>query len=211
MEIFTHIASFIIHIDVHLNEIIAYYGNISYVILFAIVFAETGLVIIPFLPGDSLLFAAGALAAIGSFDIIILFFLLWAAAFLGDTVNYSIGRYFGRKIIGNRIISINQKYIDKTQSFFDKYGGKTVFLARFFPIIRTFAPFVAGMGKMDYVKFMHYNIAGGLVWVSVFIFLGYFFGNLPGVKENFSTVVIGIVILSITPILFEIIKTNFKK
>ncbi|MDP2736998.1 MAG: DedA family protein [bacterium] len=211
MEIFADIFDFIIHIDVHLGEIIAHYGTLSYAILFSIIFAETGLIFTPFLPGDSLLFAAGAFSAIGSFNIIILLSLLWTAAFLGDTVNYWLGYYFGQKIINNPKIPINQEHIDKTQKFYDKHGGKTIFLARFVPIIRTFAPFVAGIGKMDYKKFVYYNAAGGFVWVFGFTLLGYFFGNIPAVKENFSIAIIAIIVLSVIPILIEIVRARLGK
>jgi membrane-associated protein len=211
MEIIVSILDFILHIDTHLGEIIVRYGTLSYAILFAIIFSETGFVFTPFLPGDSLLFAAGAFAAIGSFNIVALLFLLWCAAFLGDTVNYWIGRYFGQKIIDNRKIPINQEHINKAQRFYDKYGGKTIFLARFVPIVRTFAPFVAGIGKMNYRKFIYYNIAGGICWVFGFLLLGYFFGNLPSIKENFSIVIIAIIILSVIPVLSELIKTKLKK
>ncbi len=210
MEIFAGIFNFIIHIDTRLGEIITRYGAASYAILFAIIFAETGLVFTPFLPGDSLLFAAGAFSAIGSFNIVALLLLLWVAAFLGDTVNYWIGHYFGQKLIDNPKIPINQEHIDKTQKFYNKHGGKTIFLARFVPIIRTFAPFVAGIGKMDYKKFIYYNATGGFVWVFGFTFLGYFFGNIPSVKKNFSVVIIAIIILSIIPILVELMNARLK-
>ena len=208
MKIFADIINFILHIDASLGEIIIRYGAASYGILFAIVFAETGFVFTPFLPGDSLLFAAGAFAATGSFNVVVLFFLLWAAAFLGDTANYWIGRYFGQKLIDNPKIPINQEHIDKTKKFYDKFGGITIFLARFVPIVRTFAPFVAGIGKMSYKKFIFYNATGGFVWVFGFIFLGYLFGNLPGIKENFSIVIIIIIIISVVPIMVEFIKAR---
>ena len=211
MEILTGIISFILHIDTHLGEIIVRYGVLSYIVLFIIVFAETGFVFTPFLPGDSLLFASGAFSAIGSFNLVALILLLWLAAFLGDTVNYWIGHFFGQKIIDNPKIPINQEHIDKTQKFYDKYGGKTIFLARFIPIIRTFAPFVAGIGKMDYKKFVSYNAFGGVVWVFGFTLLGYFFGNLSGVKENFSLVVMAIIALSVAPILIELAPCIFGK
>jgi membrane-associated protein len=207
MEILTGVAEFIIHIDEHLGAIIAQYGAASYGILFAIIFAETGLVFTPFLPGDSLLFAAGAFAALGSFNIVVLLLLLWLAAFLGDTVNYWIGHTFGQKIIDNpRIPFLNQKHIDKTQEFYKKHGGKTILLARFVPIVRTFAPFVAGVGKMDYIKFVQYNVLGGFVWVFLFTLAGYFFGNIAWVKENFSLVVVAIIIISVVPIVVEFVK-----
>lgn len=210
MEIITSIISFILHIDKHLGEIIANYGTISYLILFIIVFAETGFVFTPFLPGDSLLFAAGAFAALGSFNIVIILLILWAAAFLGDTANYWIGHFFGQKIIDNpRIPFINQKHIDETQVFYKKHGGKTIFLARFVPIVRTFAPFVAGVGKMHYGEFLKFNMMGGLVWVFGFTLLGYFFGNIPFVKENFSLVVIVIILLSVTPMIYEFVKSKY--
>ncbi|MEK7560356.1 MAG: DedA family protein [Patescibacteria group bacterium] len=208
MTIFADLTNFILHIDIHLGEIIAQYGVLSYAILFAIIFAETGLVFTPFLPGDSLLFAAGAFAAINSFNIVALLLLMWTAAFLGDTANYWIGHYFGQKLIDNPKIPINQRHLGKTRKFYDTHGGQTIFLARFVPIIRTFAPFVAGIGKMDYGKFVYYNAAGGFVWVFGFTLLGYFFGNLPSVKENFSLIIIGIILLSVTPILVELIKNK---
>jgi len=206
MELITGLFSFVLHIDTHLGEIIIRYGSLSYAILFLILFAETGFVFTPFLPGDSLLFAAGAFSAIGSFHIGILLAILWIAAFLGDTVNYWIGHFFGQKLIDNPKIPINQDHIDKTQHFYDKHGGKTIFLARFIPIIRTFAPFVAGIGKMKYSKFLYYNITGGFVWVFSFTLLGYFFGNIPLVKENFSVIILVIIFLSIFPMILEFIK-----
>ncbi|OGC55601.1 hypothetical protein A2200_00375 [candidate division WWE3 bacterium RIFOXYA1_FULL_41_11] len=208
MDIISGIISFVLHIDVHLGEIIAQYGTLSYLILFVIIFIETGLVFTPFLPGDSLLFAAGAFAALGSFNIVLLFFLLWLAAFLGDTANYWIGHFFGEKIISNPKLPIKKEHIDKTQAFYDKHGGKTIFLARFIPIVRTFAPFVAGIGKMSYRHFIAYNILGGLVWVACFLFAGYFFGNIPKVKENFSLVVFVIIFLSVMPMVAEFIKSK---
>src|SRR3989339_549553 len=211
MEILVNIFDFILHIDIHLGEIIAQYGALAYAILFVIIFAETGLVFTPFLPGDSLLFAAGTFSAIGSFNIAVLLFLLWLAAILGDSVNYWLGCYFGQAIISNSRIPINQEHIERTRKFYEKYGGKTIFLARFIPIIRTFAPFVAGLGKMDYKKFIYYNIAGDFTWVFGFTLLGYFFGNWPGVKENFSLVIMAIIVLSVVPIFIELIKAKFKK
>lgn len=212
MEIISDIISFVLHIDTHLGEIIAQYGVASYVILFGIIFAETGLVFVPFLPGDSLLFAAGAFAAIGSFNLFLLLGLLFVAAFLGDTANYWIGHFFGQKIIDNpKIPFINQKHIDETQEFYKKHGGKTIFLARFVPIVRTFAPFVAGIGKMHYGDFIKYNLTGGFVWVFGFVLLGFFFGNIPVVKENFSIVVLAIVALSVAPMVYEVVKSKIKK
>jgi len=211
MEIFTLVFNFILHIDTHLGAIIANYGALTYMVLFLIVFAETGFVFTPFLPGDSLLFAAGAFAALGSFNIFFLIGMFWVAAFLGDTANYWIGHFFGQKLIDNPKIPINQSHIDKTQKFYDKHGGKTIFLARFIPIVRTFAPFVAGIGKMEYKKFITYNATGALAWVVGFTVLGYFFGNFPTVKENFSIVVIAIVLLSVAPIIIEFVKAKILK
>ena len=204
----TYITDFILHIDTHLGEIIGNYGVLTYGILFSIIFVETGFVFTPFLPGDSLLFAAGAFAALGSFNILFLLILLWLAAFLGDTANYWIGHFFGQKIIDNPKIPINQKHIDKTQAFYEKHGGKTIFLARFIPIIRTFAPFVAGVGKMRYSKFILYNVTGGAAWVFGFTLAGYFFGNIPKVKENFSFVILAIIIISVVPIFVEYFKAK---
>ena len=211
MEVISAVINFILHIDTHLGAIIASYGTLTYIFLFIIIFAETGFVFTPFLPGDSLIFAAGAFAALGSFNVLALLLLFWTAAFLGDTVNYWIGHFFGQKIIDNPRLPVNQKHIDKTQKFYDKHGGKTIFLARFIPIVRTFAPFVAGIGKMDYKKFISYNATGGFAWVGGFTLLGYFFGNLPSVKENFSMVVIAIIILSVSPILVEFLRAKLKK
>lgn len=195
--------NFLLHIDTILSTIISTYGNLSYIILFAIIFAETGFVFTPFLPGDSLLFAAGAFAATGSFNISILILLLWLAAFLGDTANYYIGKFIGQKLIDSHKVNINQNYINRTQEFYKKHGGKTIFLARFIPIIRTFAPFIAGISKMNYAKFSLFNILGGLFWISMFTLSGYFFGNIPQVKENFSIVIVAIILISFIPILAE--------
>jgi membrane-associated protein len=211
MEILSQLIDFILHIDKHLGDIIVRYGAWSYIILFSIIFIETGVVLMPFLPGDSLLFAAGAFAAIGSFDIFILLGLLWLAAFLGDTANYWIGHYFGQALIDHPRVPIKQAHLDKTHRFYAQHGGKTIFLARFVPIVRTFAPFVAGLGKMDYKTFVYYNISGGFVWVFGFTLLGYFFGNMPVVKENFSLAVIAIILLSVVPILWELVKARRAK
>ena len=197
---------FILHIDVHLGETISTYGILTYAILFTIIFLETGLVFTPFLPGDSLIFAAGAFSALGSLSPLLVFGILSIAAVLGDTANYWIGHYFGEKIIANPKIPINQDHIDKTNQFYAKHGGKTIFLARFVPIVRTFAPFVAGIGKMEYSKFIADNIFGGIIWVGLFTFSGYFFGNVPFVKHNFSLVIIFIIILSIIPMALHFLK-----
>lgn len=211
MEILAGAFNFILHVDKYLGEIISNYGGLSYLILFLIIFAETGFVFTPFLPGDSLLFAAGAFSAIGAFNIVILLLVLWFAAFLGDTANYWIGHFFGQRMVDNPRMPINQEHIDKAQKFYDKHGGKAIFLARFIPVIRTTAPFVAGIGKMDYKKFVYFNVSGGLVWVFGFTLVGYFFGNIPSVKENFSLVVIAIIALSILPIMLEFIKAQLRR
>ena len=206
MEIIKFLIEFILHIDKHLGEIIKNYGTFTYLILFFIIFAETGFVFTPFLPGDSLLFAAGVFASLGSFNIFILLLILMLAAILGDTLNYWIGHFFGEKIVRNSKIPIKKDHIEKTNRFFEKHGGKTIILARFVPIIRTFAPFVAGAGQMSYGKFIFYNIIGGILWVSIFTLAGFFFGNIPLVKKNFSLVVIVIILISLVPMIIEIIK-----
>ena len=207
MSLVLWLFDFVLHLDTHLAEIIQTYGILTYFILFLIVFAETGLVIVPFLPGDSLLFAAGALSALGSLNLPVVLLSLMAAAILGDSINYWIGSLFGQKIVDNpRITFINQEHIDKTEAFYRNYGGKTIILARFVPIIRTFAPFVARVGKMHYQTFVFYNVVGGIIWVGLFTLVGYFFGNLPTVKENFSLVILAIIVISAVPIIFEYIK-----
>jgi len=211
MGFLTNIVEFIFHIDTHLGEIIASYGALTHFILFFVIFAETGFVFTPFLPGDSILFAAGAFAALGSLHLTWLLLVFFIAAFLGDTANYWIGHFFGQKIVDNpKIPFINQKHIDQTQEFYKKHGGKTIFLARFVPIVRTFAPFVAGVGKMHYGKFISYNIFGGFVWVFGFTLAGYFFGNIPQVKEHFSLVVLVIILISVMPIVFEFTKARLQ-
>lgn len=202
---------FILHIDTHLGQIISTYGTMTYAILFIIIFMETGLVFTPFLPGDSLLFAAGAFAALGSLNISILLLLLFVAAVLGDTANYWIGHYFGKQIVAHPIIPINEEHIKETKDFYKKHGGKTIILARFIPIIRTFAPFVAGIGSMSYSHFILFNIIGAALWVAIATLAGFFFGNIPFVQENFSLVIIGVVFVSIVPIVFEIGMRKLKK
>jgi membrane-associated protein len=188
------------HLDEHLSIITNEYGLLTYLLLFVVIFCETGLVVTPFLPGDSLLFATGALAASGSLNIITLLIILCLAAIAGDTVNYFIGNFFRTKIENReKILLIKQEYLDRTHSFFEKYGVKTIIIARFVPIIRTFAPFIAGVGIMPYSKFICYNIIGGVGWVCAFLLGGYFFGNLPVVKDNFSLVIIGIIFVSLLP------------
>ncbi len=202
---------FILHIDVHLGELISMYGFATYAILFVIIFIETGLVFTPFLPGDSLLFAAGAFAALGSLNIFVVIGLLIVAAVLGDTCNYWIGHFFGQKLVDNPKVPIKKEHIEETQKFFEKHGGKTIILARFVPIVRTFAPFVAGIGKMHYGNFISYNVIGGITWVVIASVAGYFFGNIPLVKENFSVVIIAIVLISVIPMLIPVVKKWVKK
>ncbi len=204
MELIKNFVEFILHLDIHLGTIIQTYGLLTYGLLFFVIFMETGLVIMPFLPGDSLLFAAGAFAAVGSLDIYWLFGLLAAAAIIGDTVNYWIGHFIGPKIFAKENVHfLNKKYLEKTRQFYEKHGGKTIIIARFIPIIRTFAPFVAGIGKMSYRRFIGYNIIGGIIWPALFIFGGYYFGNIPLVKQNFSLVIFAIIIISVLPAIIE--------
>jgi membrane-associated protein len=212
MELIRHFIDLVLHIDVHLKEMIATYGEWSYAILFLIIFSETGLVVTPFLPGDSLLFAAGAIAAMGSLSSTSLFLLLSAAAILGNITNYWIGYLIGPKILAKKNIRfINRQYLDRAHKFFEKYGGKTIIYARFLPIIRTFAPFVAGIGFMSYGKFMLYNTTAGIFWVGVFVYGGYFFGTLPTVKENFSIVLGAIIVVSLLPTIIEVIRHRMAK
>jgi membrane-associated protein len=186
-----------------LAQIVANYGALTYVILFAVIFMETGLVVTPFLPGDSLLFAVGALSAMGSFHFIFVYLLLIAAAFLGDTVNYWIGHFVGPKAFEGKNKFLKKEYLDKAQKFYEKHGGAAIVLARFVPIVRTFAPFVAGIGKMSYKHFITYNLLGGVLWVSLFSFAGFFFGNIPFVKHNFHYVMVVIILISVVPIIME--------
>ena len=213
MEFIQFIIDFILHIDVHLAELVAEYGVWVYAILFLIIFCETGLVVTPFLPGDSLLFVAGAIASIGSnhMNVHLLVLLLIVAAILGDAVNYTIGKFFGEKLFSNPDSKIfKQKYLQKTHEFYEKHGGKTIILARFVPIVRTFAPFVAGMGNMSYKHFASYNVIGGVVWVTLFTYAGFFFGELEFVKKNLSILIIAIIFVSILPAIFEIWRNKRK-
>lgn len=208
MEVVISLFKFILNIDVYLGQLISSYGVLVYGILFTIIFIETGLVIMPFLPGDSLLFAAGAFSALGSLNLFSVLILLCLAAVIGDTVNYWIGHFFGEKIIANKRIPINQNHINETQKFFEKHGGKTIVLARFVPIVRTFAPFVAGIGKMSYPRFISFNVIGGLAWVMLFTLAGFFFGNIPAVKHNFTLVIMAIIVLSVLPMVYTAVKAK---
>ena len=201
------LVDFILHIGDHLQELVKNYGNWIYAILFAIVFCETGLVVLPFLPGDSMLFAAGTIAAVGDMNIFLLIGLLIVAAILGDFVNFEIGKHFGQKLFSNPNSKIfKQSYLQKTHDYYERYGGRTIIIARFIPIVRTFAPFVGGMGNMNYAQFARYNIVGAVLWVVSFTTLGYFFGQLPFVKEHFSWIMIAIIVFSVVPMIVEIIR-----
>ena len=209
MELIKTLIDIFLHLDEYLAQIISQYGLWTYALLFFVIFMETGFVVMPFLPGDSLLFAAGTFAALGSLNVWVVFFLLAAAAVLGDTVNYWIGHYLGDRAYN--IKWIKREYLDKTHAFFEKHGGKTIFLARFVPIVRTFAPFVAGIGHMSYGFFFRWNIIGGITWVALFTFAGYFFGNIPFVKQNFEFVIVAIILISVVPIGIEWWKARREK
>lgn len=199
-----------LHLDVHLSTVIQNYGIWTYAILFVIIFCETGLVVTPILPGDSLLFAAGTFAAKGDFSPTLLIPLLCTAAILGDALNYSVGRYLGPKVLLSKSAIFKKEYLDKTQRFYERYGGKTIIFARFIPIIRTFAPFLAGVGKMRYSHFAMYNVVGGIIWIVLFVLAGLFFGNIPTVKHNFTLVILAIIIVSILPAMIEIVRSKRK-
>lgn len=213
MELINSLIDFILHIDQHLVEIVSDYKTWTYLILFLIIFAETGLVVTPFLPGDSLLFAAGAIIAKeeSGLNIVIMAILLIVAAILGDLVNYHVGKYVGPKAFSGKYRFLKKEYLERTQAFYNKHGGKTIIYARFIPIIRTFAPFVAGIGTMTYLRFATYNVVGGIVWVVSFLLLGYYFGGLPVIKDNFTYVIFAIIILSILPPVIEILRNRKKK
>ncbi|MBN3860518.1 DedA family protein [Neisseriaceae bacterium PsAf] len=203
---------FVLHIDQHLNFLVQNYDKWIYLILFVIVFCETGLIVTPFLPGDSLIFAAASIAAIGGMNIYLLWAIIIIAAIFGDAVNFSVGKYFGEKLFSNPNSKIfKQKYLIDTQNFYAKHGGKTIIIARFIPIIRTFAPFVAGMGKMNYSKFFLYNVVGALFWVTFFCIAGYFFGNTEIVQKNLSLVLIAIILISVLPVIIVFIKDKLSK
>lgn len=213
MEYIQMAIDFILHIDKHLAEIISKYGTLTYVILFLIVFCETGLVVTPFLPGDSLLFAAGALAAneATGLNVHLIVITLIVAAVMGDSVNYRVGKYIGPRAFSGKIRFIKQDYLKRTEEFYEKHGGKTLIYARFVPIVRTFAPFVAGIGTMKYTKFIGFCVLAAIIWVGLLTYLGYLFGNLPIVKDNFSKVVIGIILISLLPIVIGAIKGRMSK
>jgi len=197
------LVSFVLHVDKHLLELVQSYGGWVYGILFGIVFMETGLVVTPFLPGDSLLFAAGALAGAGALEIKVLIPLLIAAAVIGDNLNYTIGRHLGPRVFSGKHRFLKREHLDRTHAFYERHGGKTLVMARFVPIVRTFAPFVAGIGRMRYWRFLAFSLGGGSFWVLLFTLLGYFFGGLPVVKENFSIAVLAIIGLSLLPMVVE--------
>jgi len=210
MNLLLYLIDIILHMDKYLGQIIQEYGTWTYLLLFFVIFIETGVVIFPFLPGDSLLFAAGTFAGLGYLNIGILFVLLSVAAIAGDTVNYWIGHAIGPRAFSGNIRFLKKEYMDRTHAFYEKHGGKTIIIARFIPIIRTFAPFVAGVGEMTYGKFISYNVIGGVAWVALFTFGGYFFGNLPIVQENFSFVILAIIFISVLPGIIEFIRGRMK-
>jgi membrane-associated protein len=210
MDLLLTFIDLFIHLDEHLNTVILTYGTWTYMLLFLIIFMETGLVVTPFLPGDSLLFAAGTFAGLGSLNVFLLFALLSGAAILGDTVNYWIGHYIGPRAFSGNIRFLKKEYLIRTHEFYEKHGGKTIILARFIPIIRTFAPFVAGIGEMTYGRFISYNVIGGVAWVALFTFGGYFFGNLTFVQNNFTFVVLAIILISVMPAVIEFIKERVR-
>lgn len=211
METLTYLIDLVLHLDRHLGDLIAVWGVWTYLLLTAIVFCETGLVVTPFLPGDSLLFAAGAFAALGALDFWWLLLLLSLAAMAGDSVNYRIGQYVGPRAFSGRIRLLNQRHLQRAREFYERHGGKTIVLARFIPILRTFAPFVAGIGTMNYGRFLFYNVTGGIAWVGFFVSAGYLFGNLPVVRRNFSLVVLAIIVLSVLPLVFEVVKERARR
>lgn len=212
MEIVKQLIDIFLHLDEILGQIISQYGTLTYLLLFLVIFMETGLVVTPFLPGDSLIFAAGTFAspALGSpLNIWVLWVLLCAAAILGDTVNYWIGHYIGPRAFSGEVRFLKKESLDRTHAFYEKHGGKTIIIARFIPIVRTFAPFVAGVGAMTYSHFISYNVIGGIAWVSIFLWLGYFFGHLPFVQDNFSMIVIAIILISVMPAVYEFVRARF--
>src|SRR3990167_2323407 len=210
-EILKQVVDLFLNIDQNLAAIVANFGVWSYALLFLVIFMETGVVVTPFLPGDSLIFAAGALAASGAFSVLWLFIVLVGAAVLGDTVNYWIGHFVGPKVFEGNHRLLKKEYLHKAQAFYDKHGGAAIVLARFVPIVRTFAPFVAGVGKMNYKHFVFYNFLGGAFWVTIFLFTGFYFGNLPFFKQNFEYLIIAIILISIVPMAIEAYKAKTDK
>lgn len=208
MDFLMSLLDFVLHLDRYLSVVIANYGLWTYLLLFLVIFMETGFVVTPFLPGDSLLFAAGTFAALGVLNVAFLLLLLAGAAILGDTVNYWIGHYVGPRVFRENVRFVKREHLERTHEFYEKHGGKTIVLARFIPIIRTFAPFVAGVGRMTYGRFIAYNVVGGMAWVSLFTLGGFFFGNLPLVKENFSLVVLAIIAVSLLPAVYEVLRAR---
>jgi len=208
MDLLKQLVDLFLHLDTHLSQVIAQYGTWTYVILFVIVFCETGLVITPFLPGDSLLFAAGTFAALGELDLWLMMLLLTVAAILGDTVNYWVGATIGPRAFSGNVKFLKRAHLERTQAFYERHGGKTIILARFVPIVRTFAPFVAGVGTMSYGRFLLYNVTGALLWVGLLVPAGYFFGNIPVVRQNFTLVILAIVALSVLPVVVEAVRAR---
>jgi membrane-associated protein len=207
MDLIKRLIDLIVHLDQHLVELVSHYGSWTYAILFVIIFCETGLVVTPFLPGDSLLFAVGALSATGALDPLVLVVLLSIAAIGGDTVNYWVGHKIGPRVFQKESsLFLNKKHLERTHEFYEKYGGKTIIFARFIPIVRTFAPFVAGIGSMTYGRFLLYNVVGGVVWITIFVYAGYFFGNIPVVKQNFTLVILAIIVISVAPAVIEYLR-----
>jgi membrane-associated protein len=211
MEFLKDLVDLFLHLDRHLSEVIQHYGTWTYLILFTIVFCETGLVVTPFLPGDSLLFAAGTFAGFGDLDVTVLFLVLVSASILGDSSNYWVGRFLGQKAFSGGLRFVKQEHLLKTQEFYDRHGRKTIILARFLPILRTFAPFVAGVGRMSYPRFVTVSVAGSILWVGLFVMAGYFFGNLRIVRENFTLVVMAIIALSLLPMAIEVLKVRARR
>jgi membrane-associated protein len=208
VDLLRNLIDLFVHLDQHLSRVISEYGVWTHLILFLIVFCETGLVVTPFLPGDSLLFAAGTFAALGALDVRLVLLMLIVAAIAGDTLNYWVGAYIGPRAFRGDIRFLRKEYLDRTHAFYEKHGGKTIILARFIPIIRTFAPFVAGVGAMSYPKFILYNVVGAVLWVVLFVLGGYFFGNIPAVRENFTLVILAIIVLSVVPVVREALRAR---
>ena len=207
MELVSHLVDFVLHIDHHLDRILSTYGTWTYLLLFTIIFCETGLVVTPFLPGDSLLFAVGAFAARGSLDLTTSLLLLATASICGDSLNYLIGSRLGPAVFQKKQSRFfDPAHLDRAHRFYDKYGAKTIILARFLPILRTFAPFVAGIGRMGYPRFLAYSVVGSAAWVGIFVLAGYFFGNIPIVRDNFTVVIMGIIVVSVVPVVSQVIR-----